>query len=150
MPVHIDPVQQAKAFFENGILAVAVDSSDVAFLQKSGTIHWEDAVSRLSDAGTYVFVPLEPRADLYSGEVGKVGTYRIYSQLRASATEGGSWVFDLITYIPEGHGWETSGGFTGTALAQRWGGGAVRKVHFYNGKLLKNGRTAEGHATKMM
>ncbi|MEC3878767.1 hypothetical protein [Parapedobacter sp. 10938] len=96
----------------------------------------------------YVFVPIRTEETYYAGEPGG-RQHPITARLRASST-GGKWAFDLVLYIPEGNGWEASGGFTGTATAEPWFGGRNRMAHFYDGRLLANGHGPHGRITKLM
>ncbi|MEC3878773.1 hypothetical protein [Parapedobacter sp. 10938] len=140
-----EPAIAARIAFENQHSA---GSAEAGSPQKKGYLLWEEAFTTHGGKTTYVFVPIRTGETYYAGETeGK--QHPVTARLRASATDG-KWAFDLVLYIPEGNGWEASGRFTGTAIAEAWFGGRSRMAHFYDGRLMANGRGPDGRITKLM
>lgn len=119
-PHHLDPIVNARFAFENKRRETVADNASNS-PQKQGTLVWSEAITVQKAQTLYVFVPIRTDETYYAGEPGG-RQHSVTARLRASNT-GGKWVFDLILYIPEDKGWEASGKFTGTAIAEAWFGG---------------------------
>ncbi|MEC3878781.1 hypothetical protein [Parapedobacter sp. 10938] len=146
-PDERDPITAARSAFENKHGGHA-DGNTTGSPQKQGNLDWEEAFTTHGRQTMYVFVPIRAEETYYAGEPGG-RQHPVTARLRASNTDG-KWAFDLVLYIPEGNGWEASGEFTGTAIAEAWFGGRSRMAHFYDGRLLANGHGPDGRITKLM
>jgi len=144
LPDVLEPVGAARLAFEHQRKANSADKSISP--QKLGTLVWEEALTTEAEQTNYVFVPIRTDETYYAGAPGEK-QHPVSARLRASSADGSKWVFDLVTYIPEGNGWEASGGFTGTAIAEGWFDNRTQIASFYDGRLT-NG--PGGRITKLM